>query len=199
MLNLSWIILFVSGLFFAVCNCRTEEVTTVLLESAPDAIMFSLEIAGAVALWCGMMNILKRAGAIEALAKFLSPIIVKFFPEAGYDSTVRDNLVSNIAADFLGLGNAATPYGIKTVSRLQRYATDKYTASKSVRLFLVANSSAIQLLPTTVIAIRTAAGSSSPAAVVLPVWVISVFVFIITVLLFYLVESLFGLIGGIKQ
>lgn len=192
MLNIAWVCLLVIGMFFGIYNCRADEVATALVDSASDAVMFALEIAGVVSLWCGMMNILKKAGFIDRLAKLISPVICIFFPEAKYDNDVRENLVSNIAANFFGLGNAATPYGIKTVKKLQSYAPDKYTASKSVRFFLVTNSAAIQLLPATVIAMRAAAGSVSPASIVFPVWIISLAAFITSLLAFYVLEIYYG-------
>ena len=186
MLNIVWMTLLGLGFFVGIINGNTEDVGNALINGATNAIEFSMGILGIVAFWCGMMNILQEAGAVSMMGKILSPVIDRLFPEAKNNLEVKENLISNISANFLGLGNAATPYGIKTVKLLQGYSSDPETAGKSVCLFLVINSAAFQLLPTTIIAMRARAGCSEPSSILLPVWIVSIISLIVAVGVFYL-------------
>ena len=173
MLNFAWLILFGFGCLYSVYTGHVGELGTVISESATGAITFSIGICGIVAFWCGMMNILIDSGVVNIISNIFSPIIYKFFPDCKNDKEAKNAIVSNIAANFFGMGNAATPYGINAVNALQKHSKSEEIASESVCLFLVINSAAFQLLPTTVIALMAGAGYSNPSDIIVPVWIVS--------------------------
>jgi spore maturation protein A len=184
MLNIAWLILFGFGCLYSVYTGNIKELGTVITESVKNAISFSIGICGIVAFWCGMMNILKDSEGITYICKFLTPIISKLFPDIKDDKEANDAIVSNIAANFFGMGNAATPYGIKAVKSMQKYSENKEIATESVCLFLVINSAAFQLLPTTIIALRADAGCNNPSDIIIPVWIVSI-ISLISAIFFY--------------
>lgn len=139
------------------------EVMAAALAAAGDAVQSVLALAGGLAFFCGWMNVLRRAGVLERLSRMLRPILI-FLMGKELPGEAVPYAAMNLAANMLGLGNAATPMGIEAAKRM---ATGE-TASNALCLFLVINSSSVQLLPSSVIALRTAAGSRDPGAVVVP-------------------------------
>lgn len=192
MLNYIWVILLAGGLLFGIANGRADAIGEALIASCGDAVEFCIGIAGITAFWCGMMEILNRAGVIRFVTRLLKPIIRKLFPETVNNEKAGEYIVTNISANLFGLGNGATPSGIGAVTELQKEfiksgkACDESIASDSVGLFLVINSTAFQLVPTTVIAILSASGSSYSTKIILPVWIVSVASLITGVITFYI-------------
>lgn len=174
MLDFIWVFLLLTGILVGIAGGNAGEIGNALLRSAGEAVTFCIGILGAVALWCGLMNILREAGLISFAARVLRPVIRRLFPETAGDREAEEQILTNLAANFMGLGNGATPSGIQAVAALQRHAgPGNPVASRSVCLFLVINSAAFQLVPTTVLALRAEAGASSPAAVMIPIWIVS--------------------------
>lgn len=193
MLNYVWVVLLVIGITVGAVNGRMSAVSDALLASAEDAVNFCIGLLGVVALWNGLMQILHDAGAIRALARLCRPLVRKLFPETKQNPEAEKQIITNLTANFLGLGNGATPSGVaavqalqksnrptadpspSAVSRLEENGSSKSgVASSSVCLFLVINSAAVQLLPTTVIALRAAEGAANPADILLPTWIVSI-------------------------
>ncbi|MBR0227057.1 MAG: spore maturation protein A [Clostridia bacterium] len=152
------------SLLYGLIVGRGEQVASAMLEGAEEAVQAAFAMAGAFAFFCGMTAILRRAGAIQALGKRLSPLLSRLLgPDLPPDAL--EPVLLNLSANLLGLGNAATPMGVEAARRMGG-SGDR--ASNALCLFLVINSSSVQLLPTTVIALRAAEGSISPAAITLP-------------------------------
>ena len=124
------------------------------------------------------MNIADKSGLSEKISRFLSPVLCRLIPEYEADSPVMKAVCANVTANILGLGNAATPLGIKAVKEMQRLNPHKDTASRGMIMFIVINTASIQLIPTTTAALRQAAGSSEPYSILPAVWVNSVFALI---------------------
>lgn len=192
MLNYIWVILLGGGILFGIANGRTDAIGEALISSCGEAVEFCVGIAGITAFWCGAMEILNRAGAIKFVTGLLKPIIRRFFPETVSNEKAGEYIVTNISANLFGLGNGATPSGIGAVTELQKEfiksgkAVDEGVASDSVGLFLVINSTAFQLVPTTVIAILSASGSDYAAKIILPVWIVSIVSLVTGVITFYI-------------
>lgn len=196
-LDFIWVFLLITGILIGIATGNADQIGNALINSAGEAVSFCIGILGAVALWCGLMNILNEAGFIRFTAKLLRPVIRKLFPETAQDEEAERHILTNFTANFMGLGNGATPSGIMAVSALQRHAGENSpVASRSVCLFLVINSAAFQLIPTTIIAMRAQAGSASPAGVILPVWIVSIISLICAVLAFFVYERISGLRKG---
>ena len=152
------------SLLYGLATGQGEQVAAAMLGGAEEAVQAAVAMAGAFAFFCGMTAILRRAGAIQALGKRLSPLLSRLLgPELPPDAL--EPVLLNLSANLLGLGNAATPMGIEAARRMDGNGEK---ASNALCLFLVINSSSVQLLPTTVIALRAAEGSVSPGSVTLP-------------------------------
>lgn len=172
-MNYIWAGLLVIGFIVGILNGRLEEVTKAAFSSAGRAVELSIGLLGIICLWSGMMRIMEKSGMTNVIAKLAQPFLKLIFPQLSGNDRAMGAIVMNLTANFLGLGNAATPLGIKAMAELQKVNIRKDTASDAMCMFLVLNTSAIQLLPATVIAIRSDAGSVAPAEITSCIWVVS--------------------------
>ena len=166
----------------AVCG-RLPELSEAVFAGASRAVELTLSLLGMMCLWCGVMNILKEAGAIEKLARFISPLLKFLFPTAYKTGNGIGECAANIAANLLGIGNAATPFAVSALEKMQLDNPDHETASDAMIMLAVMNSSPISIMPVTLITLRSAAGSSDPSKVIIPVWICSLFGSVLSVLL----------------
>lgn len=173
MLNYIWMGMLVVGFVVGILNGRVEEVTRAAIDSAGKAVEISIGLLGILCLWTGLMNIAERSGLIRLIARAVRPLLRLLFPDLPKNHPATGAIVLNLAANFLGLGNAATPLGLKAMNELQRANPCKDTASDAMCMFLVLNTAAIQLVPATVIAIRAQAHSVNPAEIIVTVWIAS--------------------------
>lgn len=170
MLNYIWTVMLLSGFAIGVLNGRTEAVTHAAFSSAGRAVELGIGLLGIVCLWSGLMKIMEKSGLVDIIAKLARPVLKPLFPQIGDNGKALGAVVLNLAANFMGLGNAATPLGIKAMIELQKANGGKDTASDAMCMFLVLNTSAIQLIPSTIIALRNDAGSAAPAEITACVW-----------------------------
>ncbi len=173
MMNYIWAGLIFVSFAFSVATGNTEALSNAVLEGAENACDLMFSIMGIMCFWSGMMEIAKRAKITDALAKFFSPLLTKLFPDVPKNSPAMHYISLNISANMLGLGNAATPFGINAMKELQKLNTSKDTASNSQLLFVVVNTASIQLFPTTLCAYRSKYGSSEPFSILPSVWITS--------------------------
>ena len=152
------------SLIWSMVNGGGGEAASAMLKAAEEAVQTAIALCGAYAFFCGMLNIARRTGAPERLGAALSPLLKLLFG-SGLSEEALEPVTMNLTANLLGLGNAATPMGIEAA---QRMGEGTAAASNALCLFLVINASSVQLLPTTVIALRAAAGSANPGCVTLP-------------------------------
>ena len=152
------------SLLYGLITGRGEAVAAAMLAGAEEAVQAAIAMAGGFAFFCGMTAVLRRAGAIEALGRKLSPLLSRLFGP-GLPTDALEPMLLNLSANLLGLGNAATPMGVEAARRMGRGCE---RASNALCLFLVINSSSVQLLPATVIALRAAEGSANPGCITLP-------------------------------
>lgn len=169
MLGLIWVLLIVISLVFGVLSGNTSQLATALINGAESGVSTVLGILGMMMLWCGVMEVMKEAGLSQKLANILCPLLKLLFPSARNDKLTLSHLAENMSANLLGLGNAATPAGIRAAEGLQRLSGDK-TASHDLCMLVVINTSSLQLIPTTVAAIRAAHGSVAPFDILPAVW-----------------------------
>lgn len=157
------------GIVIGAMNGKLKEITNTLLDSANKSVSMAIGLMGIMCLWLGIMNIAKKAGIIEGLSKKLKPIVRFLFPDIPNGHPAQGAILMNIIANMLGLGNAATPLGIKAMEEMQKLNKDKgkSTATNSMCMFLVLNTASIQLIPATVIAIRLQAGSKNPTETII--------------------------------
>ena len=167
-MNIIWIILVSVSIGVAACTGRLDALTRAMFDGAKAAVEISLFLLGIVSLWLGITKILEDAGIITRIARFFKPVITRFFKAVPPDHPAITSITLNLLANFFGLGNAATPLGIKAMQDLQSLNADKDTVSYEMMLFIVLNTASIQLVPFTVVGILSAYGSTNPAGIVLP-------------------------------
>ena len=152
--------------FEEVSFLKLKEVTAAALDYAGTAVNISLGLIGVMALWLGVMKVAEDAGLISMIAKWLKPVTKKLFPDVPSDHPAMGSMIVNISANMLGLGNAATPFGLKAMEELNELNPEKETATNAMCTFLAINTAGMTLIPATAIAIRAASGSSEPAIII---------------------------------
>ena len=174
MLNIVWPIFIIISFSFAIFSGNLEKLNSSIFESTSDAINLSISLLGTICLWSGIMKIASNTSVIEKLTKILKPVIKLLFPQLKNNNEIQKEVSMNIIANILGLGNAATPLGLKAMKSMQKENKKKDTLTDSMMMFLILNTASIQIIPTTVSAIRNSMGSSNPTAIVFPVWIATI-------------------------
>ena len=196
MLNYIWLALIVIGILVAIGKDISQPPDPALNEhfptlnkvtndgivgSAKTAVTLAIGLIGIMALWLGIMKIAEQSGLVAKLASLLKPITTRLFPDVPADHPAMGAMIMNISANMLGLANAATPLGLKAMEELNKLNKKLGTATDAMCTFLVINTSNVQLIPATVIAIRAAAGSANPTEILGPVIVSTVVALIVGV------------------
>ena len=168
MVNWFWFVLMAAGVIFAAISGEISPLNDAIFAAAKDAPLLIIELCGMICLWTGLMKIAEKSGLVQLLGRALSPLIRRLFPDIPPGHPAFPAIIMNVAANLLGIGNAATPFGLKAMEHLQALNGQKDRATPSMVTFLVLNTSCITLMPTLVISMRVSAGSLSPAAIVGP-------------------------------
>lgn len=168
MINYIWFFIIASGIIFGIITGQGDVISKGIIESSEGATKFLISLIGIMCFWCGVMRVAEKSGLTAKIAKILKPILKKIFKESAKSEEALGAIVMNLTANMLGLSNAATPFGIKAMEELNNINDKKGTASNDMALFLVMNACCIQLIPSTMISIRAAAGSNNPASIILP-------------------------------
>jgi spore maturation protein A len=168
MLNYIWFGLMAISLVVAAFNGTAEAVTKGAVDSASTAVTIAIGLVGVMTLWLGMMKIAEAAGLVAVLGRALRPVLRWMFPEVPAEHPAAGAIVLAIAANMLGLNNAATPLGIKAMEDLQELNGDKETATNPMVTFMAMTTSGVQLIPSTMIGLLAAAGSTNPTAIIAP-------------------------------
>lgn len=174
MLNKIWPVFIIISFSYAIFSGNLESLNSSIFESTNDAISLSINLLGTICLWNGIMQVANKTTMINKLTNLLSPIIKVLFPEMRKNKQIQKEISMNMIANILGLGNAATPLGLKAMKSMQKENTRKDTLTDSMLVFIVLNTASIQIIPTTVIAIRNSLGSNNPTAIVFPVWIATI-------------------------
>lgn len=167
-MNVIWVVLLSVSIVFAACTGRLDALTLALFEGAKAAVDVSLFLLGIVSLWLGITKIIEDSGLIHRIAHMFKPLVTRLFTGVPADHPAITSITLNMLANFFGLGNAATPLGIKAMQDLQTLNGDKDAITWEMMLFIVLNTASIQLIPFTVVGILADFGSKNPSAVVLP-------------------------------
>ena len=162
MMDFVWVLLMGLSIVFGILNGRMAEVSNAVLGGAADAVQLVITLAGAICLWNGVMKIADKAGLTQKLARLMSPIMRLLFPDVQKDSPAAKAICANVAANLMGLGNAATPLGLKAMQELEKQSPLVGTASNSMVMFVVLNTASLQLIPTTIAMLRAKNGSLTP-------------------------------------
>ncbi len=168
MVNKIWGFFIVVGIAFAFFNGKIDIINEEILNSCKNTLELVFQLFPVVALWLGIMKIATASGLLQIVSNKLSPFLRIIFPEIPKDHPALGYISSNIIANVFGLGNAATPFGLKAMESLQELNHNKKEASRSMITFLVLNTSGLTLIPTTIISMRMLYGSTNPTEVILP-------------------------------
>ena len=174
MLNILWPFFIIISIFYAILSGNIENINNCIFESAENAVKLTLTLLGATCLWSGIMEIASKTDIIKYLSAILQPIIKKIFYNLDSNKKSYNNIIMNIIANILGLGNAATPLGLKAMGELQKENANKDELSDNMRMLIVLNTASLQVIPTTVIAVRKSLGSNNPTQIIFPVWIATV-------------------------
>lgn len=167
-----WTGMAVISLFFGIFTGNIGQVGTAALDGAAAAVELCLSMAGVICLWTGVMEIMNRCGLSARLSRLFRPVLRRLLPQSSRDEETLSAISANISANLLGLGNAATPLGIRAARRMARGAEG--TATDELCLLVVLNTASIQLLPTTIAGVRAAHGCRTPFDILPAVWFSSV-------------------------
>lgn len=175
--------------FFMVCisficaffNGTLRETADAMLQGAKDSVFTLLSFAGIMCFWTGILRVGEDAGIMGLVQKIFSPVIRRLFPQSG--EKARSFITMNLSANLLGMGNAATPMGIKAMGELDRENTKPSRPSADMCMFTILNTTSFTIFPATVIALRSAAGAAEPHDVILPIWCVSASVMILGIVL----------------
>jgi spore maturation protein SpmA len=167
-INIIFIILVLGSIFVALFTSKMADVTGASFNAAKTAVNLAISLIGAMALWLGLMKIAEEAGLLTVIARALKPVMIRLFPSIPGEHPAMSAMIMNLAANVMGLGNAATPFGIKAMQELDKLNPTKGDATNAMCLFLAINTSAVTLLPLGVIAVRAGAGASQPGSILVP-------------------------------
>lgn len=166
MLNKIWLAMIFLSVIVGTIEGHIDNVVRAVTDSAKLGFEVALGLTGIMALWLGIMNIASESGLVKQFARALRPIMRRLFPDVPTEDPAMGAMLLNIAANMLGLANAATPFGLQAMKELQRLNTHVHTASNSMCTFLAINTSSVQLIPATAIAFLAANGSLHPTSVI---------------------------------
>jgi spore maturation protein A len=187
-----WGFMIISSFGIAIFNGRLQQVITALFESAHSAVQMCINLIGILCLWSGFVKIADKCGIIQKISRVANPIIKLLFPKLPKNSEVNGHIAMNMTANFLGLGNIATPMGLKAMVELQKLNSNKNVVSDEMLMFLILNTASIQIIPTSAIALRTTYGSTNPTAIVIPTIIASFISVIIGVIIIKLYTKIWG-------
>ncbi len=173
LLNYIWSFLILISVICSVVLGNTQNLSNAFVDSAADAIQLLLTLAGIICLWSGLMKIAERSGLNALAARLFSPLLRPLFPKLNKDSAAFEAISMNISANLLGLGNTATPLGLKAMKELHTLNGRSDRASDEMVVFVVMNTASLQLMPTTLGVLRSSYGSAAPFEILVPVWISS--------------------------
>lgn len=182
MLNIIWSCFILISFVYAILTGNIENMNQSIFTSAAGAVELSITFFSTICLWTGIMKIAQQTNFMTKLTKLLRPIINFLFPDCKNNEKAKEEISMNMIANILGLGNAATPLGLKAMKTLQNDNPKKDIVSHSMAMFIVINTASMQLIPTTVIAIRASFNSSNPTQIIFPVWGVTIAAFLAAII-----------------
>ena len=176
-MNYIWFFIIVISIIFGAINGKLSDVVAAKLSGAEQSVKISLYLIGIMAFWLGIMKIAEKSGCVDFIAKLITPLAKKLFPEIKDDKKAIGYITMNFTANAFGLANAATPIGINAIEQMQKHNKDKKSASNSMCLLLAMNTAGFQIIPATVIAILAANGDSNPTGIIFPTLIVTTIAF----------------------
>lgn len=192
-MNVVFFTLIAFGIIVAAIEGNIQSVTVAAVESANAAVERVLNLIGIITLWLGLARVAEKSGILNGMTRLLFPLVRGLFPSIPKGHPAMGNMLMNMSANILGLGNAATPFGLKAMEELQKLNKEKNTASEAMCTFLALNTSSLTVVPATIIGIRVAMGSESPSEIVVTTLMATAVATVFAVLLDYLFRKWYRL------
>lgn len=167
MVNVIWVLLILIAIIYSLLTGQVETINNGILTHATSGVNLILEMMPLIVLWTGIMKIAEKSGLLHVFARALNPLLRRLFPSLPRNHKALGYIASNIGANMLGLGSAATPFGLKAMDELQKDNPKKTEATEAMITFLVLNTGGVTLIPTTVIALRIMHGSANPTEIII--------------------------------
>ncbi|MCL2072144.1 MAG: spore maturation protein A [Oscillospiraceae bacterium] len=180
------------SIIFAIISGDVAAVSEAALAESGNAVTLAISLAGVICLWSGVMRIAQKAGVTEFLAAAFRPILSRLFRGINAKGKAMQYIVLNLTANLLGLGNASTPFGIAAMKELEKEEQTGEKASNNMILFVVMNTASLQIIPTTVAALRLKNGSSDPMEILPAVWIVSGVTLTITIIVTVILSKIMG-------
>ena len=174
MLNILWPIFIIVSFAYAIFSGNVDKLNESIFSSTSESVNLCISLLGTICLWNGIMQIANKTSIIDRLTNLLKPVMNFLFPELKHEKEIQKEISLNVIANILGLGNAATPLGLKAMKSMQKKNPKKDTLTNSMITFIVLNTASLQIIPTTVIAIRSSMNSKNPTSIVFPVWIATI-------------------------
>ena len=174
MLNILWPIFIIISFAYAIFSGNVDKLNESIFSSTSESVNLCISLLGTICLWNGIMQIAHKTSIIDRLTNLLKPAMNFLFPELKQEKEIQKEISLNVIANILGLGNAATPLGLKAMKSMQKKNPKKDTLTNSMITFIVLNTASLQIIPTTVIAIRSSMNSKNPTSIVFPVWIATI-------------------------
>lgn len=174
MLNILWPIFIIISFAYAIFSGNVDKLNESIFSSTSESVNLCISLLGTICLWNGIMQIANKTSIIDRLTNLLKPAMNFLFPELKQEKEIQKEISLNVIANILGLGNAATPLGLKAMKSMQKKNSKKDTLTNSMITFIVLNTASLQIIPTTVIAIRSSMNSKNPTSIVFPVWIATI-------------------------
>ena len=167
MVNVIWVVLIFIAIIYSLLTGQVETINNGILTHATSGVNLIMEMMPLIVLWTGIMKIAEKSGLLHVFARALNPLLRRLFPSLPRNHKALGYIASNIGANMLGLGSAATPFGLKAMDELQKDNPKKTEATEAMITFLVLNTGGVTLIPTTVIALRIMHGSANPTEIII--------------------------------
>lgn len=174
MLNLVWPIFIIISFSYSIISGNLQNLNSSIFDSVENAVNLSITMLGTMCMWSGIINVAINTKIMEIMNKLLKPVIKFLFPEIRENKKAQNEISMNMVANILGLGNAATPLGLKAMETLQKENKNKQELSNSMIMLIVINTASIQIIPTTIIAIRSSLGAENPTSIIVNVWIATI-------------------------
>ena len=171
MLNAIWPVLIIVSLIYGIYTGNLRNLNEAIFNSSKDAVNLTMTLIGTMCLWSGLIEIASKTKIVDRLKKLLNPLINFLFPDSKNNPELKQTISMNIVANMLGLGNASTPLGLKAIDTMQKHNLNKDELSDDMVTLIILNTLSIQIIPTTIIAIRMSLGSKSPTKIIFAVWI----------------------------
>lgn len=170
-MNIIWPIIIIISYIYAIYTGTINEVNNSIFNVSKNVLNLSLTLVGNMCLWCGIIKIIESTKIIDKLIKILKPILNFLYPDEKNDKEIMEDISINTISNVIGIGNAATSSGLKAMENLKRKNNNKNELTNSMIMLVVLNTTSIQIIPTTVLSIRTSLNSANPANIIIPIWI----------------------------